>query len=579
VTVEPDSVLQADKFMEFAIRFSPTAEGLRHATVSIASNDSSQDPYIFAIQGTGTPTPQPHIQVLGNHHLIINGSSTPTTISGTDFGSAVNGSGGGESTFQLTNRGTSELNLTGAPLVAISGAAASDFTVTVEPDSVVPADKFTEFAIRFSPTAEGLRHATVSIANSDSSNDPYIFAIQGTGTPAPKPYMTVLGGSRFMIFDGDTTPAIIDDTDFGSAVTGSGAGESTFRIANRGTADLDLTGTPLVAISGAAAGDFTVTVKPASTLAPNQFTDFTIRFSPTAEGLRHATVSIANNDNTVNPYTFAIQGTGTPAPQPHIVVSGNSHTIANGDTTPSPADNTDFGSAVSGSGNVEQTFQIDNGGTASLNLTGTPKVAISGAAAGDFSVTVEPASTLAPNHQSVFTIRFSPTAVGVREAMISISSNDTARSPYTFAIQGHSTAAPAPHISLLGLGHHISNGSTTATVVDGTGFGIVPAGETKEHVFSVNNSGSADLVLTSTPHVSVSGPGAAQFSVVAQPGSPIGPQSESRFTIAFTPAVGGQLAKATVTVSSDDASRSPYTFVIEGQGGMRTYYFPWVANQ
>jgi len=88
------------------------------------------------------------------------------------------------------------------------------------------------------------------------------------------------------------------------------------------------------------------------------------------------------------------------------------------------------------------------------------------------------------------------------------------------------------------------------------------------------NSGSADLLLTGTPLVSISGPDAAQFSIVAQPGSPVGPQGESHFAIAFTPAAGGQSATATVTISSNDASRSPYTFTIEGHGGLRLYYFP-----
>ena len=41
---------------------------------------------------------------------------------------------------------------------------------------------------------------------------------------------------------------------------------------------------------------------------------FTITFTPQAAGLRQAVVIIANNDADENPYTFAIQGTGTVAP-------------------------------------------------------------------------------------------------------------------------------------------------------------------------------------------------------------------------------------------------------------------------
>jgi len=37
----------------------------------------------------------------------------------------------------------------------------------------------------------------------------------------------------------------------------------------------------------------------------------TVTFDPSAEGVRTATISIANNDADENPYNFAIQGTGT----------------------------------------------------------------------------------------------------------------------------------------------------------------------------------------------------------------------------------------------------------------------------
>ena len=40
----------------FAIRFNPTAVGLRTATVSIGSDDLDKTPYTFAIQGVGETT-------------------------------------------------------------------------------------------------------------------------------------------------------------------------------------------------------------------------------------------------------------------------------------------------------------------------------------------------------------------------------------------------------------------------------------------------------------------------------------------------------------------------------------------
>ncbi len=120
-----------------------------------------------------------------------------------------------------------------------------------------------------------------------------------------------VNGKGVWIPDGDTSPDAADDTDFGSAPVAAGTVDHTFTIINTGTADLNLTGTPKVLISGAHAADFTVTVQPTSPVASGGgTTTFTVRFDPSATGVRSATVSIANDDSNENPYDFAIQGTG-----------------------------------------------------------------------------------------------------------------------------------------------------------------------------------------------------------------------------------------------------------------------------
>jgi PA14 domain len=48
----------------------------------------------------------------------------------------------------------------------------------------VPAGGSTSFQIRFTPSAVGLRTASVSIDNNDLNEDPYNFALQGTGATA-----------------------------------------------------------------------------------------------------------------------------------------------------------------------------------------------------------------------------------------------------------------------------------------------------------------------------------------------------------------------------------------------------------
>ena len=123
------------------------------------------------------------------------------------------------------------------------------------------------------------------------------------------PEMGVQGNGR-TIEDGDMTPTTQDDTDFSDVIAGA-TDDRTFTICNSGTAELALTGSPCVQITGEHAADFTVTVQPSTPIACDGGTcTFTVRFAPSALGLRTATISVANDDSDENPYDFAICGTG-----------------------------------------------------------------------------------------------------------------------------------------------------------------------------------------------------------------------------------------------------------------------------
>lgn len=127
---------------------------------------------------------------------------------------------------------------------------------------------------------------------------------------------------------------------------------------------------------------------------------------------------------------------------PEIVVKGNGVSIMNGDAVPTLTDHTDFDSAVVDGGTVMRTFTIENWGTGSLILDGVPHVSIGGVNAEDFTVTVQPASPIGAGGSTTFSIRFDPSAEGLRSAVISISNNDGDENPFTIAIQGVGTANP-----------------------------------------------------------------------------------------------------------------------------------------
>jgi len=286
-----------------------------------------------------------------------------------------------------------------------------------------------------------------------------IVDLSGLDTAGPEIDITGLAVS---IASGDTTPSVTDDTDFGNIDVTVGTNPNTFTIQNTGTGPLNLTAaSPYVVISGAHAGDFTLTAIPTTPIAASGSTTFTITFNPSALGLRTASVSIANDDSDENPYTFDIQGNGTTTVQ-EINVTGLGNDILTGDVTPSATDDTDFGNVLTAGGTNPNTFIIENLGTVNpLLLTGaSPYVVVSGTHAADFTVTTIPSNSIAASGNTSFVITFNPSADGLRQATITIANNDADEGSYTFNIQGTgiSVTAPGGVIANLGLWLSATNG-------------------------------------------------------------------------------------------------------------------------
>ncbi len=140
---------------------------------------------IGAVEVYQPPTPEMRVDGDDPYPEIPDGDTTPSTADGTDFGDANVNTGTATHDFYISNSGDANLTLDGTPAVSISGTHAADFTVTLQPLAPVAASGgATVFTIEFDPSAEGLRTATVSISNNDSDENPYDFAIQGTGTAA-----------------------------------------------------------------------------------------------------------------------------------------------------------------------------------------------------------------------------------------------------------------------------------------------------------------------------------------------------------------------------------------------------------
>lgn len=189
--------------------------------------------------------PTPEIEVAGNGKVIDDGDITPETPDGTDFGIVETISGSVAQTFAIRNGGGDDLDLTDpSPYVTITPN--THFTLTANPSTPVLAGDSSLFTVTFDPTVNGVHTATVSIANSDSDENPYTFDITGEGSNS---------NLSDIVEDGTFSyPENIDYTlDQGDPITNTSIsiGVMRFIIRDGGAAagDLDVVGTELTDIT------------------------------------------------------------------------------------------------------------------------------------------------------------------------------------------------------------------------------------------------------------------------------------------------------------------------------------------
>ena len=265
----------------------------------------------------------------------------------------------------------------------------------------------TTFTVRLDTATSGTKTGDVTFSTNDSNENPFNFRITGTVSVIPE---IVVLGNGVNITDGDTTPTTADHTDFGVTAQGGLAMTRTFTIRNDGNATLTL-GTVTVPTG------FTVTAQPASSVAAGGgTTTFTVNLNTATEGTKSGDVSFSTNDGDENPFNFRI--TGIVGMVSEITVLGNAVSIPDGDTTPTTADHSDFGSVTQGGTPVSWTFTVRNDGNATLTL-GTVT------APTGFTVTTQPSTSVAAGGgTTTFTVRLDTATSGTKSGDVSFSTND-----------------------------------------------------------------------------------------------------------------------------------------------------------
>jgi hypothetical protein len=161
--------------------------------------------------------------------------------------------------------------------------------------------------------------------------------------------------------------------------------------------------------------------------------------------------------------------------------------IASGDSSPSTADGTDFGTVLRGK-LAERQFTLSNTGGADLVLT---RIDINGngfALVGNWPLRVLPGTT------QTFRLGFSPLANGAATGSVSVITNDPLRSSYTFSLGAFAREAK---IAVTGNSVPIAIGDTTPELSDGTLMAPVTFGVSQPSTrFVVRNSGDGNLEVS-----------------------------------------------------------------------------------
>ncbi|WP_281298411.1 choice-of-anchor D domain-containing protein [Flavobacterium limnophilum] len=530
VTTPPAASVAAGGSTTFIVTFNPTTGGVKPSTISIVNGDSDENPYNFALTGTGVAVPEINIQ--GNSNNIADGTSVTSTTNRTDFGTTPIGTPVAY-TYTIQNTGSATLTIG-----AITLGDLTNYTLTTAPAASIAAGGTTTFVVTFTPTVGMALPTTISIVNGDGDENPYDFALTGTGVTVPE---INIQGNATNIADGETATSPTDHTDFGTTNTGTPV-TRTYTIQNTGAGALSI-GT----ITLGDPTNYSVTTPPAASVAAGGSTTFVVTFNPTTGGVKPSTISIVNGDSDENPYNFALTGTGVAVPE--INIQGNSNNIADGTSVTSTTNQTDFGTTPIGTP-VAYTYTIQNIGSATLTIG-----AITLGDLTNYTLTTPPAASIIAGGTTTFVVTFNPTTAGIKPSTISIENGDSDENPYNFALTG----TTPPEMNITGNGNSIVDGDSTPTTTDDTDFGATNTGTAVSHTFTIQNTGTGTLTLGSTTL------GDLTNYKIFLPAASIAPGGSTTFTIIFNPTTAGTKT-TTFSIVTNDGDENPYNFSITGFG-------------
>jgi hypothetical protein len=443
------------------------------------------------------------------------------------FGNVRKGTSSTDKTVTIRNDGNEDLSIS---TVTLDGTNFGDFSTNLTSmDGTVAPGASTTFTVSFTPAASGARSAVLHILSDDADEGSFDINLSGTGTI---PLISVKGNNTTIV-NGDSTPDAADHTDFGDTPVTGGSVTRTFTISNTGTAQLLLTGTAPDYVTLTGSADFTVTAQPTTPVAATSgTTTFQVTFDPSASGTVSALVSIDNDDDSADPYTFTIEATGT---EPPTVATPTSDAL-----TPSTAT---LGGDVTDDGSSAITVRGVVYSKTGLN----PDPEIGGA-----NVT----NATAAGTTGVFTVDVSSLTEATQYSFKAYATNALGTSYTTVA------NFTTPGIPEIGLEQPVSTNLTDG--VSSISFGSVKKGQSSAaKTFTIRNNGTADLNISG---INIDGSAASDFDLdLTLLSGVILPGDTTTFTVTFNPSSAGLLG-AVLHVESDDDDEASFDVALSGTG-------------
>lgn len=431
----------------FLVAFDPNTIGVKDAEVRIPNTDSAYNgqggnPSYFSVPVLGTGFQPPVTPSIGVKENSAAGAQIPHNgpVFGTtrDFGSQVVTAGPTATiTIWVENQGGQTLTVSNPTL---AGTDPTQFVLgTTGYQTSLAAGAGTSFTVAFDPSSAGQKDAVIRIThNSTNEPSPFLINVTGLGVITAPVLVVKAGGSTGTTL---TSPAAATGPlDFG--VRDITAGASTplqIYIENTGNANLSINNPVL---GGSGSSQFILNSSTlAASVAPGGNTSFTIAFDPSTTGVKNAQVTLTTNGSPTN-FVINVTGTGVPpGPIAQVREATSTGTIVTSGSPAAFASYRDLGSRdVAAGPSSAKTLVIVNQGTQALTIT---LPSLSGTHASQFGLnTAGFTGTVAAGGNWSFTVVFDPSAVGVKEAEITFTHNDTSGtpSPYVIPIVGTGTS-------------------------------------------------------------------------------------------------------------------------------------------